>query len=318
MHSRTKLFYGKIMISIDFQGGAHGNFLEFVCNSVAGCTQDTLPFNQAGAAHNKKYIKPQMFSASHYSYLDIDIPDKMVISIQIAETDLLPLSAISLLRAGDHGYDCDELEIDTYNKLNNINYRHVLEDLINGYFLNQIEISYNAVRDPSWPVIKTVQEFKQLPIHIQDECINQHQLQLYELTAESPDCPRDILRDFFKIGFANPKHSGFMKQQADKMHYTNKSVYVFPFSVFYDPEQFLQHIKLIAKWAGIVYNNWERVEILHTEFLTRQPYCELKKTCDRIIDTLCNDLALPAPKVNLFAEAYINAQLEKRGYECRC
>lgn len=288
-----------------------------MCNAVAGCTQDTLPFNQAGAAHNKKYIKPQMFSANHYSYLGIDIPGNMVISVQIAESDLLPLTAISLLRAGDHGYDSDELEIDTYNKLNNVNYCHVLNDLINGYFFQQVETSYNAVRDPSWPAIKTLQDFKQLPAHIQKECIDQHRLQLRELSPESPDCPRHILRDFFKIGFANPGQQGFMKQQIDKMHYTNKSVYVFPFAAFYNPEQFLQHIKLIAKWAGIVYNKWESIKILHDEFLARQPYRELKQTCDHIVDTLCNNLTLQAPPVNLLAEAYINAQLEKRGYECR-
>jgi hypothetical protein len=305
------------MIAIDFQGGAHGNFLEFACNTVAECVGDMLPFNQAGASHNKKYIKPQIFCAQHYSYLDLDIPGNMVISVQIAESDLLPLTAISLLRAGDYGYDCDELEINTYNKLNNVNYCHVLENLINGYFFQQVETAYNAVRDPSWPVIKTIQEFKQLPTYIQQECVELHRLQLYELSSESPDCPRDILRDFFKIGFANPEQQGFMKQQTEKMHYTNKSVYVFPFSAFYDTEQFLQHMKLIAKWADIVYNKWEHVEILHNEFLLRQPYCKLKQTCDHIVDTLCNDLTLQAPPVNLLAEAYINAQLENRGYECR-
>jgi hypothetical protein len=304
-------------IAIDFQGGSHGNFLEFACNTLAGCTQDTLPFNQAGAAHSKKYINPQVFFADHYSFNDVSIPGRMVVSVQIQESDLLPLTAISLLRAGDYGYDNDELEIDTYNKLNNVDYCHMLTDLINGYFFQQVETSYNAVRDPSWPTIKTLQEFKQLPAHIQQECIEQHQLQLLELSAESPDCPRDILRDFFKIGFANPDQQGFMKQQVDKIHYTDKSVYVFPFAAFYDPIQFLQHMKLIAKWAGIVYNNWERVEILHTEFLARQPYCALKQTCDHIVDTLCDNLTLQAPPVNLLAEAYINAQLEKRGYECR-
>jgi hypothetical protein len=284
---------------------------------VAGCASDELPFNQAGAAHNKKYVKPQIFFANHYSYSNISISGHMVVSIQIAESDLLPLTAVSLLRAGDYGYDCDELEIDTYNKLNTVDYRCVLENLINGYFFQQVEISYNAVRDPSWPIIRTVQEFKQLPVHIQQECIETHQLQLRELTAETPDCSRDILRDFFKIGFANPSQQGFMKQQINKTHYSDKSVYVFPFSAFYDPVQFLQHIKLIAKWAGIVYNNWERVKILHLDFLSRQPYHELKKTCDHIVDILCNDTLLPPPKVNLMAEAYINAQLEKRGYECR-
>ena len=143
------------MIHIDFQGGAHGNYLEFVCNKIAGVVEPgTLPFNSLGSSHNKPYQLPKVFSAWHYSYApDIRHPKlfNKIISIKIKPDDLLPLNQISLLRAGDYGYDNDRLEIDTFNKLNNQHYRWVLDQLLDGFFTNQIRDSYNAVRDPSWP-----------------------------------------------------------------------------------------------------------------------------------------------------------------------
>jgi len=43
------------MIYIDFQGGAHGNFLEYVCNKfLANVPTDGNPFNSLGASHDKK------------------------------------------------------------------------------------------------------------------------------------------------------------------------------------------------------------------------------------------------------------------------
>jgi hypothetical protein len=57
------------MIHIDFQGGAHGNYLEFVCNKIAGVIEPgILPFNVSGAAHKKSYQAEQVFFAGHYSY----------------------------------------------------------------------------------------------------------------------------------------------------------------------------------------------------------------------------------------------------------
>ena len=46
-------------IYIDFIGGSHGNFLEFVCNVFIAKikTANFLPFNSAGASHNKQYLE---------------------------------------------------------------------------------------------------------------------------------------------------------------------------------------------------------------------------------------------------------------------
>ena len=80
------------MIHIDFQGGAHGNYLEFVCNKIAGVAVG-MPFTTtgpaAGAAHNKIYTGGKIFYANHYSLWSIPFVFDKIISIQINEDDLL-------------------------------------------------------------------------------------------------------------------------------------------------------------------------------------------------------------------------------------
>ena len=135
------------MIYIDFQGGAHGNYLEFVCNKfLAKVSCDDTPFNIHGASHNKIYYSDKIFSAGHYfDYLGkkTEFEDSKIISIQINYDDLLPLTSISLLRAGDYGIDNEQLEINTYNKWKNPHYQWVLDNLINSFFNLHMEKSTN-------------------------------------------------------------------------------------------------------------------------------------------------------------------------------
>jgi hypothetical protein len=296
------------MICIDFQGGAHGNYLEFVCNKIAGRTIG-LPFNDAGASHNKQYIKPKLFFRDHYSFSPIPFVSKKVISIQIVPDDLLALQQISLLRAGDYGYDSDKLEINTYNKLNNNNYRWVLDQLINSFFKNQIKESYNAVKDPGWPEIDNLSDYVQLPQWIQDECKNIHNLNLLELNENNPDCPRHVLREFFQIGFSNPEQHGFIARQKQIIYPCDFDVFVFPFSCFYNMEQFLYQTQKIAHWADLVYNCQSEIEELHNEFFQKQPYRNSNTKCDNLVQQLQIDKNLMLPKLDLLEEAYINTKL---------
>jgi len=299
------------MIHIDYQGGAHGNYLEFVCNTVAGVVDlGTLPFNSLGAAHKKTYRSEQIFFAQHHSCYPDRYPRrfKKIISIQIHTDDLLPLTQISLLRAGDHGYDNDQLEVDTFNKLNNNTYRWVLEQLIDGFFTDQIRRSYDAVKDPSWPEVNNLDDFNQLPEHIRTECIQQHGLVLLELSVEKPDCPRPVLREFFKIGFGDQDQNGFFKRQTKIMYEVDEDAYVFPFRCFYNKSEFLEEIKKVAAWAGIVYNCENEISQLHDEFLSRQPYRKSKQKCDLIVQSIRNNQAFDSTPTML-EEAYINATL---------
>lgn len=303
------------MISIDFQGGAHGNFLEFVCNKVAGVILNQTPFNQHGAAHSKKYYSEKIFFADHYSWSTTPIRGNQLIAVKIHQDDLLPLSQVSLLRAGDYGLDNNELHIDTYNKLNNKDYRWVLDIVVDSFFTNQIKVSYNNVKDPSWPEVETLDDFQKLPNYIKQECLEVHNLTLLELNADHPHCPKDVLREFFEIGFLYPQGHGFLQRQTQMQYASTVDVYQFPFASFYHRDLFIDQIKQIAHWAGIVYNDWQSIQILHQQFLEKQPYKYSKQKCDDIVQQIINGKTVPT--VNLIEESYINAMLTKQGYERR-
>jgi hypothetical protein len=295
------------MIHIDFQGGAHGNYLEFVCNKMAGLTVGK-PFNSLGASHDKHYVDKKMFVADHYSFWPKPFVFDKIISVQISVDDLLPLQQISLLRAGDLEYDNDYLEIDTYNKLNIWQYQWVLDEILQGFFTDQIKKSYDAIKDSSWPKVITLDDFKKLPAKIKQECIEKHNLMLLELSPTSPDCPRPILREFFQIGFEQPEQHGFIARQNQIKYSSNQQIYYFPFSCFYNKIEFLQQLKKIAEWAEILYTCEQDVEQLHDEFLLKQPYQNSKFKCNEIISTIKAQQTI-TQKVDLLEEAYINAKL---------
>lgn len=302
-------------VCIDFQGGAHGNYLEFVCNMLAGVQTSSSPFNTLGASHNKKYYSKQVFYADHYSFGKNILDSNLVVAIKINEDDLLPLNQISLLRAGDYGYDNNDLEIDTFNKLNNPDYRWVLDTILSSFFIGQVQTSYNAVKDPSWPNISTLSDFNNLPDEIKKECIEVHNLELLELNESNPDCPRHVLREFFQIGFSDPSSHGFIKQQLKMVYPPGTDLYEFQFGSFYNVDSFVNELKQIAKWASITYNEWDKIIDLHNDFLTRQIYKDSKTKCDAIVRQIINGGAIP--KVNLIEESYINAMLIRQGHECR-
>ena len=303
------------MIYIDFQGGAHGNYLEFVCNKfLAKIKTEGLPFNTLGASHSKKYLEPLVFFKGHYSfeypgnsYKTPITNNSKVISIQLNNDDLLPLQSISLLRGGDRNINPDQLEINTYSKLNICG---VLDNLIDGFFKDQLTNSYNAVKDGSWPDISTVAEFKKLPDWIQEECINIHNLNLYELDVDSPDCPRNVLREFFKIGFMYPEGAGFITQQKKMIYDPSNDVSIFPYSCFYNTDQFITELKKLASWSGYNFEPTVELNDLHNEFLSQQPYKHSKIYCDAILERIKNKEQFNFPKLNLLQESYLTAHLE--------
>ena len=303
------------MIYIDFQGGAHGNYLEFVCNKfLANVNLNDLPFNNLGASHNKQYKSEKQFQNGHYSSGRgtklIEFFDSKVISIQINHDDLLPLQSVSLLRAGDHNIDNDQLEINTYHKLNNDDHRDTLNNLIDSFFQTQLQDSYNAVKDASWPDIACMDDFQRLPDWIQAECINQHNVALFQFDADHPDCPRHVLREFFKIGFKHPDQAGFMTQQQKMTYNSNNDVFIFPYSCFYNTNNFIQQLNKIASWSNFVIENFEELKLLHQEFLNRQIYKDSKKFCDKLLDRIFKKEFFEFPKLDLLQESYIEAHVE--------
>jgi hypothetical protein len=302
------------MIYIDFQGGAHGNYLEFVCNKfLAGVACNDSPFNQLGASHAKLYHDKKQFQCGHYSDfrgVKTDLFDSKIISIQIKYDDLLALQSVSLLRAGDWKIDNDQLEINTYNKWNNDDYKWALENLLNGFFKDHIQKTYNVVKDDSWPLVSNFDDFKNLPQWIQNECINLHNLELLELTAESPDCPRHVLREFFKLSFKYPEQSGFMTQQQKMTYNDSNDVWIFPYACFYDINLFRQELAKIAHWSGYSFLPNDAFYELHNKFLQNQPYKNSKKFCDQLLRKIHDSELFEIPKLDLLQESYLTAHIE--------
>jgi hypothetical protein len=127
-----------MIIPIEFVPGTHGHFLEIVLNKFFNVTSVNFdPFNTLGASHvvEKSYLDSRIFVARHWYEDPINKLTEFdhVISIQFDQDDLLLVSSLSLLRADPHHIDIDLLEVDTYHKLDNCEYRGLLCDITNAY-----------------------------------------------------------------------------------------------------------------------------------------------------------------------------------------
>lgn len=144
-----------MIIPIDFVAGSHGNFLETILNQRFNIVETSETFTDIGASHRKSkdYEQNKLFSAKHwfqrYSSEYMEQFDK-IISIKFDQDDLLLLSSVSLLRAGDMNIDNDYLEIDTRVKLNNQFYGYIIDQIDHAYpFLdrNEVSIPRNVLRE---------------------------------------------------------------------------------------------------------------------------------------------------------------------------
>ena len=303
------------MIYIDFQGGAHGNYLEYVCNRfLANIKTNASPFDSLGASHNKKYATPKQFSAGHYFEYDgvkTHLYNSKVISIQITADDILSLNSVSFLRAGNWALDNDLLEIDTFNKLNNKDYKWMLQILIDSFFQDTRIADYYNIKDPTWPNISTIDDYENLPRIIRDECEQVFGLRAPVFSENFSDCPRNILREFFKIGFQHPENQGFITRQKKMTYDVTNEVYVFPYSCFYNHEQFTNEIAKVASWTGYNFTNSDQFVNLHSEFLQKQIYKDAKTKCDALFDRVLNREHFVLPNLTLLEESYLDSRLEK-------
>lgn len=305
------------MILVDFIGGSHGNFLSVCVNRLAGIVTARDPFTEHGSSHDKSYLgMPEVF-CGHWTILQHPLPSSQIISVRVRETDLLTLSQISLLRAGDAGLDNDKLHIDTWNKLGG-RYQHMRDQIYQSFFRDQICDAYAAVRDPSWPQVTDINDWQNLPDHIRQECEHLHKLKFTLFDADHVDCDRGVLREFFELGFVNPDCSGFM-QAAKKMIYPEHcNVFDFEYAWFYNQHEFTTAMQDIAEWAQFdcLDRDFAAVSELWSKFIHRQPYCNSRSKCLELVDRMINDAAV-LPKLTLLEEAFVNAEMIRRGHERR-
>jgi hypothetical protein len=308
MHPTKKIY-------IDFQGGSHGNYLEFVCNQfLANVPAATaLPFNDLNAAHKKRYLSEPLFECGHYTTYDQPLTNETVISISIVPDDLLALQCVSLLRAGDYKIEPDKLEVDTYHKLSNRDYQCVLDNLQQSFFNEQHAVAaYHAIADAQWPKISSLEDYHGLPEHIRQECEHVHGFTVQTLDEQHPDCARSILLEFFQAGFAHPEMHGFMTTQQKQTH-RHCRIYHFPYACFYDLDGFRDCMKDLSGFLDLPFDGHDpRFINLHQEFLTRQPYRDVKQRCDQLVDRISQDPDQGLPQLDVIQEAYVRTMLSKK------
>jgi len=257
-------------VSIDFVAGSHGNFLEFVCNKFLAKLDITFrPFDSLGASHVKTqdYLDNRVFLADHYVLQRHQLA-RQIIRITFDEDDLLQLSSVCFLRAGNANIDHNLLEHNTYNKLHNSYYKNLIKEITQAY--------------PS-----------------------------IVLSTDSPDCPRYILREFFKFGFRDHQTHGLLLE-LKKMNYgTDHQVFDFAFEKFYNTEMFVDQIKVLAKWYDTNIQNVDGLVELHQQFLDNQIFKNSKIQADRMICAVQQRQEMPISKLSLLQESYINGVLER-------
>jgi hypothetical protein len=126
-----------MIIPIDFVAGSHGNFLETILNKYFGFVAKENTLTATGTSHNKskRYLQQRVFWAQHWfehHRQELNTFEK-IISVRFSQDDLLLLTSVSLLRAGDMNIDNDSLEIDTQCKLNNEFYKDTLNLIYQSY-----------------------------------------------------------------------------------------------------------------------------------------------------------------------------------------
>lgn len=260
------------IIEIDFIGGTHGNFLEFVLNHLLNKNLDLIsPFTKIGTSHKKNYnnyTSKRIVKCDHYYYNNLSFTTDNVIIITVdSNIDLLRLMSLSLYRAGDFQILDNELEIDTFNKLNIPQYQSSLLNLCNSYEIN--------------------------------------------LTKEYPNCPRYILREYFKFGFKDPRINGFVDNSNRSIKNCKaKNVYKFPVTAFYNYYHFKNNLTKVEKFFNLNFNNFDYSN-LHQQFMSSlAQFLNLKKTADNILNQVKNNIDYKIEKLTLFQESYINAKLE--------
>lgn len=259
-------------IEIDFIGGTHGNFLEFILNQSLSEKILPNPFTNIGTSHIKPYMPhTQPIQANHYTENSISLKSNNAIVIQVDENaNLLQIQSISLFRSGDFKISGESIIENAYNVLNNRFYKNLLSNLCESYNL--------------------------------------------QLDKDNPSCPRHILREFFKFGFANRNINGLVVATnlcVKNLTSQGKRVYIFPVSSFYDFTKFANEIRKIEKFFDLTLNNFNYYS-LHNEFLSHLKYfINLNFIPDQIIDAVAKKQEIEIPNLTVLQESYINGNLER-------
>ena len=268
-------------ILIDFPGGAHGNFLEFLLNKFYYSEDWPDPFTSTGSSHRKPYDPGHVkFHANHFARTQVGKTEYVVntlnnnnnvimVTIDPNSDNILLLVINMLWRGGDDQIDIESIEHNTYNKFSAPDKRQYISELI-----------------------------------------KRRNLQCSET---NPDLAREIIRDEFKFMFKDHNNNGYyLEQLRAEQLLKDKNVYRFPHSAFLNYDMLLVEINNIALHYGVKLNvDPGDLLRIHTAFMSQLTHVNDKAVCDSIIDAIVNSVDITIPKLNVLQEAYIDATLER-------
>ena len=269
-------------IQVDFLPGTHGHFLTFVLDKLLlneEITQ-TSPFTSIGTSHNFWDIGYPV-TAGHWS-----VPKMPAKWWKVKGKPNLGNNVILITVR-----DPDIIAVVQLGYLRAAD---------NNCDLNTLEIdTYNKI----------------LKLNYQ----NTHNLNIdLNLRSEQPDCPREILRHYFKekfVSFLRKEHTQHnwveeFKQYSQFRKFKKRNVFYFPYSDFYDHDKFLNNIKAIQVFFDLEFKDFDIVN-LHQHFLKNQPCRDSVQKIEGILKNIRDRKEQILPCLNIIEEAYINSKVEE-------
>jgi hypothetical protein len=137
------------------------------------------------------------------------------------------------------------------------------------------------------------------------------------LTLEKPDCPRELLRHYFKEKFVSflKKESTHpwvreFKSYSQFRKFEKRNVFYFPYSDFYDHDKFLNNIREIQVFFNLEFKDFN-VANLHQQFLKNQPCRDSVEKIEKILRDISDRKEEIFPSLNIIEEAYIDSKIEE-------
>jgi hypothetical protein len=259
------------MISIDFVAGSHGHFLEYICNTFIA----NIP---------SEVLPFNKLGASHIKSKDYN-KNKLFVADHYSENNL-PLS----------------------DKIIRITFEHDdLLTLTSGAFLRagDVGIEDNLLETDTYNKLLNSKYYTYL-IDTNNSAYPYNQI-----SAGNPDCPRYILREFFKFGFKHPEKHGFIGKLDQLKYGHSANVVDFSYKNFYNYELFERNIKELASAFNATVDADSLKEIWEI-FISKQIFKDRKTQCDLIIDKTLTNQNFAISALSLLQESYINGILEKQ------
>lgn len=268
-------------ILIDFQAGTYGHFLSGICNLIYGdidTSNATTIFRNSGSAHNLSgNQKNKKFVAFHWYSLRL---------LADVNYKLHPHRVEITLKESDFFI----WFVGLFKRLSDLNLdlNNLDKDTFNKFNNNH----YRSINDD------LKRSFLQ-DVDMFDE--------------QSPNCPRHILRDYFRSCLsAKSFHNVF---EIQKMILTNNDAFEIDFSNFYNGK-LIEKLEELFIHLNLEIKNMESAKQLYAEFLSKQPAYNMQVNCENILNAI-RQQEKQQLDLNILEEAYIALKLEEE-YSIAC